>query len=562
MGKNQYGANALFQRASEHAEGRGGYKKKTSRNATLPFDCCCLTFRPALMPVALFENRKASVFDLGALLPWLKESPVSPVTGNPASLSQVVRIKFHRNAESKIHCPVTFKVFNRHTHIVCIRTDDSMLSSSKSSVGVAHCYAYEAIKELCTGRLVDPISGIPFSRKDILEIQNPKEGTNGDRTGFFHYIKRQKSKLKHRSIIHSSTSDADSSKINQNVGARSSTGILVNASTAKIFKEMEKKSLISSRKPLPSSSSTSQPEDAISESGPALSNFTSGVCAAGFTSTASLPVTSNKRRPVTVMEDLEKRWRAIKADKKDGLATIETSLGTLLFQLYFSQAPIACDNFAKHCDSGYYVGTSFHRLIPGFMVQGGDPSGTGRGGVSAWHQAGGPKTFRDELYLQHDGRGVLAMANSGPDTNGSQFYITFAPTPHLDGKHTVFGKLISGLEVLDHIEKEPVNADTDRPKRPIKVLSTSVVEQPRIASDNTKDDSYPKKKPDLSACAGSTQKSVISAKELATTSSVGKLFPTSIPSTTMNTTKRKRSSQSGVGIGRKKEKKFGNFNGW
>ena len=110
--------------------------------------------------------------------------------------------------------------------------------------------------------------------------------------------------------------------------------------------------------------------------------------------------------------------------------------------MYSDQTPITCENFINLAKSGYYDGTTFHRVIPGFMVQGGDPTGTGAGGPGY--------QFEDEFVssLKHDSEGILSMANAGPGTNGSQFFITHAPTPHLDGAHTVFGKVISGMDVV------------------------------------------------------------------------------------------------------------------
>ena len=243
MGKNQYGANALFQRASEHAGGRGGYKKKSTRGAVLPFDCCCLTFLPAEghVPVALVEGKTAHVFRLDALLPWLKATPVSPVTGRAASLKDVVRLKFHKNRDGKIHCPVTFRVFNKQSHIVCVRTDESLLSSSTTS-DVANVYEAAAIKELCAGasNLADPISSLSFQRKDVLDIQNPtKKQENGDRTRFFHYLGCKK---KTNGASGSGSGAGASQMAGASVGAvgmRSSSGLLLNASTAKIFEEMK-----------------------------------------------------------------------------------------------------------------------------------------------------------------------------------------------------------------------------------------------------------------------------------------------------------------------------------
>lgn len=107
-------------------------------------------------------------------------------------------------------------------------------------------------------------------------------------------------------------------------------------------------------------------------------------------------------------------------------------------------------NFIQLCKSDYYNGTKFHRLVPSFIVQGGDPTGTGRGGESAFKSK-----FKDEFdtRLKHDGRGVVSMANSGANTNGSQFFFTFQEAKHLDLKHSVFGKIVGGLSILDKIEQ-------------------------------------------------------------------------------------------------------------
>jgi peptidyl-prolyl cis-trans isomerase B (cyclophilin B) len=126
---------------------------------------------------------------------------------------------------------------------------------------------------------------------------------------------------------------------------------------------------------------------------------------------------------------------------------METSKGTIEIDLYPQYAPKTVNNFVFLTRAGFYDGVTFHRVIANFMIQGGDPTGTGRGGPGY--------RFEDEFKgnpLQHE-RGVLSMANAGPGTNGSQFFITHSPQPHLDNRHTVFGKVITGLEVVDAIRQ-------------------------------------------------------------------------------------------------------------
>ena len=132
-------------------------------------------------------------------------------------------------------------------------------------------------------------------------------------------------------------------------------------------------------------------------------------------------------------------------------ARFKTERGEIVCELFAADAPLSVENFANLARAGFYDGTTFHRVIGGFMAQGGDPTGTGTGGPGY--------SFRDELSVnrRHDGPGVLSMANAGPNTNGSQFFLTFAATPHLDGRHTVFGRVTAGMEVLHSIrERDPM----------------------------------------------------------------------------------------------------------
>jgi cyclophilin family peptidyl-prolyl cis-trans isomerase len=140
-------------------------------------------------------------------------------------------------------------------------------------------------------------------------------------------------------------------------------------------------------------------------------------------------------------------------------AHLKTEKGEILCELYANEAPLSVENFVNLARAGFYDGTTFHRVIRGFMAQAGDPTGTGRGGPGY--------QFRDEFSpgLRHDGAGVLSMANAGPGTNGSQFFITYAPTPHLDGRHTVFGRVVSGMEVAEALRERDPGRDTQPGER-------------------------------------------------------------------------------------------------
>jgi cyclophilin family peptidyl-prolyl cis-trans isomerase len=153
--------------------------------------------------------------------------------------------------------------------------------------------------------------------------------------------------------------------------------------------------------------------------------------------------------------------------KKKYSATISTDKGDMLIELFADKAPKTVNNFVFLAREGYYDGTIFHRVIADFMVQGGDPTASGRGGPGY--------RFADEFHpsLRHNKPGILSMANAGPGTNGSQFFITHVPTPHLDGKHAIFGQLTGGMDVLMSIPPR----DPGRPEYPgVKINTITITE--------------------------------------------------------------------------------------
>ena len=151
---------------------------------------------------------------------------------------------------------------------------------------------------------------------------------------------------------------------------------------------------------------------------------------------------------------------------------LDTTQGKIEFKLFPNIAPKACENFTGLVKKGYYNGIVFHRVIPKFMVQGGDPTGTGRGGESLWG-----KSFADEVTpdVRFEKAGLLAMANAGPGTNGSQFFITTAKTPWLNMRHTIFGEVVTGYDVVQKIEGLPTDGN-DRPVETQKIVTATVVE--------------------------------------------------------------------------------------
>jgi cyclophilin family peptidyl-prolyl cis-trans isomerase len=149
-------------------------------------------------------------------------------------------------------------------------------------------------------------------------------------------------------------------------------------------------------------------------------------------------------------------------------ATLKTTLGDIRIELFADRAPKTVANFVQLVKKGFYNGVTFHRVIPGFMIQGGDPSGNGTGGPGY--------TIPDEFHptLRHEGPGILSMANAGPNTGGSQFFITLAATSWLDGKHAVFGRVRGGQDVVDKIAGVPRDS-RDQPRTPVRIVEATVV---------------------------------------------------------------------------------------
>jgi len=168
---------------------------------------------------------------------------------------------------------------------------------------------------------------------------------------------------------------------------------------------------------------------------------------------------------------MTKQWStppAMQIDpKKKYKAHMETDNGTMVIELFADKTPVTVNNFVFLAREGFYDGVIFHRVIANFMVQGGDPTGTGRGGPGY--------RFQDEFHpsLKHNKRGILSMANAGPGTNGSQFFITHLPTPHLDNRHTVFGEVAEGEDVLMSIpERDPMKVNSPA----VKIIRVTIEE--------------------------------------------------------------------------------------
>lgn len=378
------------------------------------------------------------------ILPWIKKHGTNPVNGEPIKSSDLIKLNFAKNDDGEYVDPVTFKVFTDNTHIVALRNTGNV-------------FAWDTVERLnIKGKnWKDLVTDEDFARKDIITLQDPQNVASRDLSQF-KYLQEGTSTL-----TPEQEAERSAGIKGQNLG-----------SAAKILKAKEAVAKRrEDREKAASGSATPTEQQALANARKAASDVakhrttkptpynaaqhTSGAAAASFTSTGLTPNTSNDRAILSDEEYMLKPRRV----KHTGYASLRTTHGSMNLALYPEFAPKAVWNFLALARKGAYNGVAFHRNIRNFMLQGGDPSGTGRGGQSCWG-----KPFADELEgpQTHDGRGVLSMANKGKDTNTSQFFLTYRATPHLDRKHTVFGRVMEGLETLKRLEAVPVD-DKDRP---------------------------------------------------------------------------------------------------
>jgi len=338
-------------------------------------------------------------------------------------------------------------------------------------------YCAQALEELCykTKHLHDLLTDEPFTRKDVIVLQDPT--SSGSRTvERFHHMREGLRPAPAAASNLSAHQSGDVARTLKQLG--SDTG------GARPPTEADRRSLLAAvggqpagvvaaskpaRDPPPGARPSAAAAGVVggSRGGGSALMRSSGACAAAFTSSA-MPITTRNEAAVAAEAPLA-------AAKRKAYAALHTSLGDLNLELHADITPRAVQNFLLLAERGAYNGTVFHRSIKNFMIQGGDPTGTGRGGVSAW---GAP--FADEIAgrLSHDGRGVLSMANSGPKTQGSQFFVLFKSAPHLDKKHTIFGRVVGGVETtLSAMERVPTDK-ADRPETDIVIKGVTIFDNP------------------------------------------------------------------------------------
>ncbi|XP_031619618.1 RING-type E3 ubiquitin-protein ligase PPIL2 [Contarinia nasturtii] len=445
MGKRQHQKDKMYLTYTEWSQFYGGKKLESNEDEhikfkRLPFDCCSITMIPFETP---YSDLDGNIFELNAIIDFLKTFKVNPITGKPCDSKSLIKLNFHRNADGDYHCPSLFKPFTKNSYIVAIASTGNVFS-------------YEAVEQLNikTKNWKDLVDDTPFVRKDIITIQDPNKLEKFNISTFYHIRKGLRVETEEEKLE------------KKDPHGRLKT---VSAETKDILNELEAGFKSNEKKDeTEASSSRKVIADKFNSA-----HYSTGAVAASFTSTAMAPVYNHE---AAILDDCIVRYERV---KKKGYVRLNTNLGPLNIELYCDMVPKTCENFMRHCSNGYYDGTVFHRSIKNFMIQGGDPTKSGRGGKSIW----GDK-FEDEILpqLSHTGRGILSMANSGPNTNGSQFFITYRSCRHLDGKHTIFGKLVGGMDTLNEMEKVEVD-NKDRPIEDIVIEKIHIFVDPYQEAD-------------------------------------------------------------------------------
>lgn len=444
-------------RPTEWAQDGRGYKaQKRSPFAKLPLHCCSLSLQPFADAVG---TRDGAIFDASNIIAYIKRFGVNPVTGGKLEVSQLIPLHFHRNGESKLHCPITFKEFGNNSHVVV-------------NIVSGHVYSFDAVDQLNrkTKNWKDLITSQPFKWADIVPIQDPDDPEPREVAKFYFMQAGQQ----HEVVTEITHRDASAKSGEKDEKIRK------NAAIDRIF---EKKRELAEEKAKEASGKELMIEDNPEKNNievPRLQKtnerYTSGEVAESFTSTSTPLRTQNDLRPLTAEEEQQELYDMVRKAKRKGYVRLITSEGMLNLELHTDIVPRTTDNFLRLCERDYYNGTVFHRLVRNFVIQGGDPTGTGRGGESA--QEGG-RAFKDEFdsRLSHQGPGIVSMANNGKNTNKSQFFVSLKSCQHCDNKHSIFGRVVGGLQLVTKFNDWETD-EKDKPVKEIRVIRTEVFKNP------------------------------------------------------------------------------------
>jgi len=500
----------------------GSSLRSGSEIRRLPFHCCALTLNPFNNPVC---SPNGIIYELTAILPHLLKYKSDPSTGEPMSSRDLVHLQMQKDESGNWTCPVLNKQFTDYSKIAAVR-----FASVDGIGGEANVYSYEAVEELNlkAKNYEDLISAKRFDRKkDLIILQDPKDDEFQklrDINNFVH-IKNMRAKCL------SLNDDANNASVSRNVNM-SLTGSRI-MDKIKNKRDLEDaKNVVIKRKKSKQENSMASIEDVTGV------RMTTGKCSGSATSSIMEISYENNARQATSEELLDAQLIAMKKRKKKGYVRIHTNLGNLDVELHCDIAPRTTMNFLGLAEEGYYDDCVFHRSVKNFMIQGGKPPARKGEERSFW-----TKPFKDEFddRLKHSERGLLSMANAGPGTNKSQFFITYKSCVHLDRKHSVFGRLISGFDVLDAIEAIPTNA-ADKPKKKIVIHTIDVVadavkeaqEEERVRIENNRVQNQKarnrKKKSSLGKVIQTTTNTPLQVKnvETETLENVGRYLPKNV----------------------------------
>ncbi|TLS23051.1 uncharacterized protein PpBr36_06008 [Pyricularia pennisetigena] len=436
--------------------GEGRFKK-------LPFNFCAASLQPFKNPVCTADG---TIFDVEVIGAWLEKNKTNPVDGEPLAARDLIKLNFARNAQDDLIDPVSYKVFTDNTHIVAVRHGT-----------YANVFAWDTVERMNVKAKMwrDLVDDAEFGRAAIITLQDPQNTTARDLSQFRHLkdggealLTREQQEERKAGNVNVDALGRIGEKVLRAKEAvekarkAREAGVDVNATTKSRALLAKTSSGANGQQATQSAAARKLPANAAA--------YTTGKTAASFTSTSLTPETSGERALLSNEEWMLKPKRV----KNQGYARIETNSGDLTVELHTDTAPKAVWNFVKLAQKGYYDGITFHRNIRNFMIQGGDPTGTGRGGSSIWG-----KNFDDEFDgpRTHNARGIMSMANKGKNTNSSQFFITYRATKHLDRKHTIFGRVVEGLDVLDKLEDIPTDG-SDRPLHKIIIKKVTVFIDP------------------------------------------------------------------------------------
>jgi len=416
----------------------------------LPFNYCAVSLQPFTEPVC---TPCGTVFDLTQILTWLSTHPdTNPVDGTPLKRADLISLNFAKNEDGEYVDPVTYKVFTDNTHLVALRKSGNV-------------FAWDTVERLNikAKNWTDLISDDAFTRNDIITLQDPQNIEARD-FGAYKHVKEGGTVM-----------PGAESGVNKDALGNAAKILKAKEAVAKARADRQAKAqgAAGARVVANASKSGAATPTVVEAKKPAYNAavYTSGKAAASFTSTGVTPHTAGERALLSD-EDYMLRPKRI---KQKGYARISTTLGDLNIELLPEYAPRAVWNFVKLAQKGYYQNTIFHRNIKGFMIQGGDPTGTGRGGQSIWG-----KPFNDEFEgpERHNARGVLSMANKGKNTNTSQFFISYRAVPHLDRKHTIFARTVGGLDTTLKTMELAAVGEKDKPINDIEILDIVVFVDP------------------------------------------------------------------------------------